>query len=111
MDVDPERVRSFATPAEFGDWLAANHAVQPEIWVKMLKKASGEASVTWQEAVIEAIAWGWIDGLKKSNDDDLVVSAVHAAQARVRTGRNRTACSPKSSSPKAGMQPPGLGGL
>ena len=68
MEVDPARVQSFATPAAFGEWLRANHAEAPEIWVKMLKKASGAPSVTWQEAVIEAIAWGWIDGLKKSND-------------------------------------------
>lgn len=68
MDVDPARVRTFATSSEFGDWLAANHAKATEIWLKILKKASGEASVTWQEAVVEAIAWGWIDGLKKSND-------------------------------------------
>lgn len=69
MEVDPTRVLSFAAPAAFGDWLRDNHATAPEIWVKMLKKSTGEPSVTWQEAVVEAIAWGWIDGIKKSNDE------------------------------------------
>jgi uncharacterized protein YdeI (YjbR/CyaY-like superfamily) len=68
MDVDPARVRAFATPADFHDWLAANHAVETELWLRMYKKTSGTISVTWAEAVVEALAWGWIDGIKKSCD-------------------------------------------
>ncbi len=55
----------FATPAEWNAWLAANPDAT-EIWVMMHKKASGLPSITWEQAVIEALAHGWIDGIKKS---------------------------------------------
>lgn len=63
------RIRAFATPDDFWNWLEANHASEPELWLKIYKKASGQPSVDWNEAVIEALCWGWIDGVKKSLDD------------------------------------------
>ncbi|PYE86802.1 uncharacterized protein YdeI (YjbR/CyaY-like superfamily) [Phyllobacterium leguminum] len=69
MDIDVTRTLSFATTADFAEWLALHHARESEIWVKLYKKSSGTPSVSWSEAVIEAIAWGWIDGIKKSNDE------------------------------------------
>ncbi|MDO6589339.1 hypothetical protein DS901_03190 [Loktanella sp. D2R18] len=68
MDVNLDRVKAFENPAEFCDWLAQNHAQAPEIWLKIFKKASKIPSIDWEQAVIEAIAWGWIDGIKKSCD-------------------------------------------
>jgi uncharacterized protein YdeI (YjbR/CyaY-like superfamily) len=68
MEIDPSRIQAFATPAEFGNWLARHHAQESHIWLKMYKKSSGTISITWDEAVLEALAWGWIDGIKKSND-------------------------------------------
>lgn len=58
----------FATPKEWNAWLAANPDA-PEVWVLFHKKASGLASITWEQAVIEALAHGWIDGVKKSLND------------------------------------------
>jgi uncharacterized protein YdeI (YjbR/CyaY-like superfamily) len=55
----------FATPADWNAWLAANPDAD-EVWVLMHKKASGLPSITWEEAVIEALARGWIDGIRKS---------------------------------------------
>jgi len=69
MEVDPARVRAFATPADFSGWLSDNHASETELWLQLYKKGSGVPSLTWTEAVVEALAWGWIDGIKKSNDD------------------------------------------
>lgn len=68
MDVNLDRVEAFENPAEFCDWLAQNHAQAPDIWLKIYKKASKIPSIDWEQAVIEAIAWGWIDGIKKSCD-------------------------------------------
>ena len=70
MDVDLDKVRSFKTPAAWNRWLSRNHDKEDVLWMKIYKKASGIASVDWEQAVIEALAWGWIDGLKKSCDDD-----------------------------------------
>lgn len=59
----------FATPQDWSDWLANNHATAPEVWVKLYKKGTGIASITWEQGVIEALCWGWIDGQSKSFDD------------------------------------------
>lgn len=70
MVVDPARVQAFETAEALDLWLADNHDREPEIWVRMFKKASGVASVTWAEAVPVALAWGWIDAVRKSLDDE-----------------------------------------
>jgi len=57
---------AFATPAEWHDWLAAHHASAGEVWVLYHKKGSDIPSIDWQQAVVEALAWGWIDGIRKT---------------------------------------------
>lgn len=56
----------FASPAEFGSWLEANHGRESELWVGFHKKATGKPSLTWQQSVDEALCYGWIDGIRKS---------------------------------------------
>lgn len=58
----------FAQPRAWATWLASNHASSRGVWLKLFKKSSGVASVTYLEAVEVALAWGWIDGLKRSHD-------------------------------------------
>jgi uncharacterized protein YdeI (YjbR/CyaY-like superfamily) len=58
----------FATPAEWRRWLAAHHKRASELWVGFHKRSSGTPSITWPEAVDEALCYGWIDGLRKSVD-------------------------------------------
>jgi uncharacterized protein YdeI (YjbR/CyaY-like superfamily) len=65
---DPKRIRSFASEADFENWLAANHSSQPEIWLRIYKKDSGVATVTHPQALDVALCWGWIDGLRKPLD-------------------------------------------
>ena len=60
---------SFADQPTWADWLAVNHASSRGAWLKLAKKASGVASVTYAEALEVALAWGWIDGQKRSHDD------------------------------------------
>ncbi|WP_224249238.1 YdeI/OmpD-associated family protein [Hyalangium gracile] len=59
----------FEEPREWSAWLSKNHASSRGVWLKMAKKASGIASITYQEAVESALVWGWIDGQAKRNDD------------------------------------------
>lgn len=68
MTVDPDRVREFKDAQAFNAWLAKNHEREPEIWVRMFKVGSGTPSITWKDAIPEALAWGWIDGVRKSLD-------------------------------------------
>ena len=67
---DPRRTKAFGTAAAFEKWLAAHHASETELWLKIHKKASGRRTVTYAEALDVALCWGWIDGLKKSFDDE-----------------------------------------
>lgn len=60
---------SFATPSAFADWLADHHAEARGIWLRFARKATGEASITYAEAVDVALAWGWIDGQKLRGDE------------------------------------------
>jgi len=62
------RLRFFKTPADFRKWLEANHGKARELWVGFHKKG-GKPSITWPESVQEALAFGWIDGIRKSVDE------------------------------------------
>lgn len=61
--------KAFTRPDDLYTWLQKNHEIKTELWIRLFKKRSGQPSVIWNECVIEAIAWGWIDGQKKSLDD------------------------------------------
>jgi uncharacterized protein YdeI (YjbR/CyaY-like superfamily) len=50
-------------------WLAAHHAERSEIWLVFLKKHVGEPCVALDEAVEEALCFGWIDGLLRRIDE------------------------------------------
>lgn len=66
----PDRIRSFATEAAFERWLRANHAREDELWLRVFKKASGRPTVTAAQALDVALCWGWIDGIRKSLDEE-----------------------------------------
>jgi uncharacterized protein YdeI (YjbR/CyaY-like superfamily) len=59
----------FATPEAFRAWLAEHHQSSTELWVGFFRKDSGERSITWPEAVDEALCVGWIDGVRKRLDE------------------------------------------
>ena len=59
----------FATPADLRAWLERHHADRDELLVGFHKKASRKPSVTWREAVDEALCFGWIDGVRGSLGD------------------------------------------
>jgi uncharacterized protein YdeI (YjbR/CyaY-like superfamily) len=65
---NPKKIRTFKSAAAFAKWMAANHAREDELWLKVHKKDSGLPSVTTAEALDVALCWGWIDGIRKSFD-------------------------------------------
>jgi uncharacterized protein YdeI (YjbR/CyaY-like superfamily) len=60
----------FATPAQFRAWLETHHQSERELLVGFYKKGSGRPSITWPESVAEALCFGWIDGVRRSIDDE-----------------------------------------
>lgn len=67
---NPQRIKAFRTERAFEVWLSKNHARWPELWLRFYKKGSGVPTVTYAQALDVALCWGWIDGLKKSYDDE-----------------------------------------
>ncbi len=51
-------------------WLEENHAAQKEIWLVFYKKHTGKPSLSYDDAVEEALCFGWIDGIMKRIDDE-----------------------------------------
>lgn len=64
-----EAVRPFSTAEAFGRWLRTHHAKATGVWLKLAKKSANIASVTYAEALDEALCWGWIDAVKASYDE------------------------------------------
>jgi uncharacterized protein YdeI (YjbR/CyaY-like superfamily) len=62
-------ILSFRSSSEFRKWLAANHRQSGGIWLRIFKKDSGKPSITYAEALDEALCFGWIDGQKQRHDD------------------------------------------
>lgn len=60
----------FPTQKAFAKWLKANHAEATECWIGFYKKGSGKTGITYQEALDEALCFGWIDGIRKSHDEE-----------------------------------------
>jgi uncharacterized protein YdeI (YjbR/CyaY-like superfamily) len=59
----------FSRPADFRRWLEQNHRTATELVVGFYKRDSGRPSITWPEAVDEALCFGWIDGVRRSISD------------------------------------------
>ncbi len=67
MDAKP---RLFRSRQAWHDWLAKNHGTAKGIWLAYYKKGSGKISVTYQEALEEALCFGWIDSVIRRLDED-----------------------------------------
>ncbi len=61
----------FPTAAEFRDWLEANHDKATELWVGYYRKGVDKKSMTYVQAVDEALCYGWIDGLTRRFDEEV----------------------------------------
>ncbi|GGX72446.1 YdeI/OmpD-associated family protein [Saccharospirillum salsuginis] len=56
--------------AEWRSWLSDNHHSASEVWLVLFKKTSGKANLSYNDAVEEALCFGWIDGMKRSIDEE-----------------------------------------
>jgi uncharacterized protein YdeI (YjbR/CyaY-like superfamily) len=63
----------FDNQTELNKWLSKNCAQTHGIWIKISKKNSGKTSVTYSEAVEEALCYGWIDGQINRYDGDYYI--------------------------------------
>ncbi len=59
----------FTAAAAWREWLAAHHDTAAELQVGFYKRGAGQPSITYQEALDEALCYGWIDGVRKGPDE------------------------------------------
>lgn len=60
----------FSTPQEFRKWLEENHQSGKELLVGFYKVGTRKPSMTWPESVDQALCFGWIDGVRRSIDEE-----------------------------------------
>lgn len=60
----------FKNREEWHKWLLANHQKEDEIWLVYYKKATGKPTISYEEAVMEALTFGWIDSTVNRIDDE-----------------------------------------
>lgn len=65
-----EEIIYFATADDFREWLAENHERETEAWLGLYKKGASKNGIAYNDAVLEALCFGWIDGIRKKVDDE-----------------------------------------
>lgn len=73
--VPPDPI-AFPDPDALRAWLQQNHGTATDLWVRLYRKGSGRPSITWPELVDQLLCFGWIDGVRKSLDDESYVIRV-----------------------------------
>jgi uncharacterized protein YdeI (YjbR/CyaY-like superfamily) len=64
------KITFFPTPSDFRKWLARHHQTEQELQVGFYKKHTDKQSITWPESVAQALCFGWIDGIRRSIDEN-----------------------------------------
>jgi uncharacterized protein YdeI (YjbR/CyaY-like superfamily) len=75
-------VLAFADQPALEEWLEAEHASAPGLYVKLAKKGAGVPSVTYAELVESALCFGWIDGRSNRLDDRFYLQRITPRRAR-----------------------------
>ncbi|MEU8085408.1 YdeI/OmpD-associated family protein [Micromonospora sp. NPDC049101] len=82
-------------------WLSANHATSPGVWLALTKKGGTVTTLTWQQAVDEALCFGWIDGQARKRDEE-------ASWIRFTPRRSRSSWSQRNVAHVARLEEQGL---
>jgi uncharacterized protein YdeI (YjbR/CyaY-like superfamily) len=77
----------FAAPADLEAWFEQHHTEPDGFWLKVAKKDSGEASVTYGEALELALCFGWIDSQKRGHDEKFFLQRFTPRRPRGRWSR------------------------
>lgn len=81
-DTASEAPSLFKNARAFETWLKKHHATSTGLWLQIAKRGADEPSVTYPEAVEIALCWGWIDGQKKSLDEQHFLQRFTPRRAR-----------------------------
>jgi uncharacterized protein YdeI (YjbR/CyaY-like superfamily) len=68
--MENEGIFNIKTRAEWRNWLENNFNTKQEVWLVYAKKSTGEQRIQYNDAVEEALCFGWIDSTNKTLDED-----------------------------------------
>lgn len=68
--MNKDNILNITTRAEWRNWLENNFDTKQEVWLVYAKKASGKQSIQYNDAVEEALCFGWIDSTNTTLDDE-----------------------------------------
>lgn len=77
-----DKTLDIKTRAEWRNWLQDNFNVEKEVWLVYAKKSSGEQRIQYNDAVEEALCFGWIDSVNKTLDKDHAIQRFTPRQAK-----------------------------
>lgn len=70
MIVNEEDTFCPSSPQEWRNWLKKNHQKRQSVWLVYFSVKSGKSTLTWSEAVDQALCYGWIDSTRKTRDEE-----------------------------------------
>ena len=68
--MEKEGILNITTRAEWRNWLENNFDTKQEVWLVYAKKSTGKQRIQYNDAVEEALCFGWIDSTNKTLDND-----------------------------------------
>jgi uncharacterized protein YdeI (YjbR/CyaY-like superfamily) len=77
-----------ADQREWNRWLEANHGAVAAVWLKLAKKGSPEPTVSYAEAIEEALCYGWIDGQIRAHDEHFYLQRFTPRRSRSKWSAN-----------------------
>ena len=77
-----------ADQREWNRWLEANHRSAGAVWLKLAKKGSPVPTVSYAEAIEEALCYGWIDGQIRAHDGRFYIQRFTPRRPRSKWSRN-----------------------
>ncbi len=98
---------AFASADAWAAWLHEHHAASEGLWLKLAKKGTDVASVTYAEAVEVALTYGWIDGQARRHDEQHWLQRFTPRRARSKWSKVNRARATELIE-RGAMQPAGL---
>ena len=77
-----EKTINIKTRAEWRNWLQLNFNIEDEVWLIYAKKSTGEHRIQYNDAVEEALCFGWIDSTNKTLDEDHTIQRFTPRQTK-----------------------------
>jgi len=84
------QMKSFKTAADWRAWLEREYARAEGLLVRFYKKATGIATLTYDDALDEALCFGWIDGVRLPHDDQSFLVRFTPRRARSKWSKRNT---------------------